>query len=649
MKIPTEHKWSQTNEGDIFGTLHSTKNVTFDDYGKLTLSKKAFNVVNSAVDDSGFGYTLAIPYYDDSYIAVTDDEIFQVNLTTSGLNGIAGAPAVGLNSDGIVHNSLLHVTTDTQLSTWNASSWTNSRLPVALTSGVPHVMEVFESQPTYSLAISNGNKVQTYDTSYNANATVLTLPSYQQVTTMRYRNGYLYIGTKHLNGGEARVYIWNGNGSAAQYEVPVGCSWVFAMTPYKNSVAVVTSAGVLGLISGSELVTLSAFPIYYHPNMRWQGSSGLLLNGRVFNRGLVAVGDRLYINIDGRLAEGYLPEMHPGLWVYDPRIGLYHRSNSSATRYVEDSGITVSNSIITTTSAHGLKTGDAVMFSVVSGLSGVDNDVLYYVKVESTTTLKLAKSHKSLNDSKYVVITGTATSDALLYVPNTDNGDGYTGVTSGAITATVYNEAMENLWESEVVWGSRVDNIDNTAVYGLNMFVPSYTTGMFELQRIYTPNIKQSWDKFISFVDKFTIDNEQFISKYRVEKKEQTKVIEGVWLNTNTINSVSLDVAPWDDLERDFEVVIVDGYGRGYSAQIEEVDLDSNTKSIVLDEDLGTNNKSVFFYVTNYKKEMTHVTDGNENINSSADVEGSWLQPKIELRGFEIAVAINDLEHTKSE
>jgi len=289
MKIPTEHKWSQTNEGDIFGTLHSTRNVTFDDYGKLTLSKKAFNVVNSVVDSANLGYILSLSYYDSSYIAVTQDDIFQINLTTVGLSAIASSPATGQNSDGIIFNSLLHVTTDTQLSTWNGSSWTNSRLPVALTSSVPHVMEVFESQPTYSLAIANGNKVQTYDTSYNANTTVLTLPSYQQVTTMRYRNGFLYVGTKHINGGEARVYIWNGNGTAAQYEVPVGCSWVFAMTPYKNTVAVVTSQGLLGLISGSELVPLSAFPVYYHSGLKWQGSSGLLLNGKVFNRAIVSM------------------------------------------------------------------------------------------------------------------------------------------------------------------------------------------------------------------------------------------------------------------------------------------------------------------------------------------------------------------------
>lgn len=651
MKIPIEHKWSQTNEGDIFGTLHSTKNVTFDDYGKLTLSKKTFNVANSDIDDSGFGYLISIPYYNSAYIAVTDDEIFKVNLNGSAITSIAFSPAVVMNSDAIVYNSLLHVTTDTQLSTWNGTAWTNSRLPVALTAGVPHVMEVFESQATYSLAIANGNKVQTYDTSYNANSTVLTLPSYQEVTSIRYRNGYLYVGTKNLNGGEAKIYVWNGSGNGAQYEVPVGCSWVFSMTPYKNTVATVTSQGVLGIVSGTELVPLSAFPIYYQPDLRWQGSSGLLLNGRVFNRGMIAVGDKLFINVEGEIADGYIPEMQAGLYVFDPRVGLYHRSTSSSTRYVTDDGITTSSSIITTTNPHNLKTGDGVMFTIVSGLSGVNNDVIYYAKVESATTLKLAKSHKSLVNGDYVTITGTATTDALMYIPNNDNGDLYTSVTSGAITATVYNETPENLWQSEVIWGSRVDDIDGVTVYGLNMFCPSYNVGSFETQRIYSPNVNQSWNDFNSYIDGFTVDTEKFILKHRGDTKEETKVMKGVWTATNIFNSDStrINQDPWEDVKEGDELVIVSGYGRGYSVHVTNVNRDSATVVVItVDEEIGTVGEVFEAFATNYKKEQSHTPDGDD-IAGGVDTSSGWVQLKAELRGFEIAVAINDLSNTKDE
>jgi hypothetical protein len=280
------------------------------------------------------------------------------------------------------------------------------------------------------------------------------------------------------------------------------------------------SEGVLGLISGSELVPLGAFPVYYNPDLRWQGSTGLLLNGKVFNRGLVAVGDRLYINVDASLDSGYIPEMKSGLWVYDPRIGLHHRAPSSAIRHVEDNALSVTNSVITTTAAHKLQDGDGVMFSTLGGLSGVDDDTIYYAKVESTTTIKLAKSIKSLKNAEYVTLTGTATgSDVLVYVPNNDNGDFYTGVTSGAMLATVYNEPSEALWPSEVVWGSRVNDQDGSAVYGLNIFAPSYTVGSFELQRVYAPQVSQSWTDFVAFTDRFALDNEQFVIKYRAGRK----------------------------------------------------------------------------------------------------------------------------------
>jgi hypothetical protein len=125
--------------------------------------------------------------------------------------------------------------------------------------------------------------------------------------------------------------------------------------------------------------------------------------------------------------------------------------------------------------------------------------------------------------------------------------------------------------------------------------------------------------------------------------------MEGVWLDASTINSMSLDADPWDDIEEGNEVVIVDGYGRGYSAHVVTASLDNNTKSIVLDESIGTANKSVFFYVTNYKKEMTHSESSDQQVNGSPDTAGGWVQMKCEMRGFEIAVAINDLGNTKDE
>jgi hypothetical protein len=126
--------------------------------------------------------------------------------------------------------------------------------------------------------------------------------------------------------------------------------------------------------------------------------------------------------------------------------------------------------------------------------------------------------------------------------------------------------------------------------------------------------------------------------------------MSGVWSDTNIINSTntSLKTDPWEDIAIGNEIVIVDEYGRGFSAHVTDVDFTGNTKMVTLDENIGTFNKNVTFYATNYKKEKTYSPD-EEDINSSADMSGGWLQVKAELRGFEIAVAINDLDNAIDE
>lgn len=656
MKIPSEHRWSQLNEGDIFGVLHSSHAVTFDDYGKITGSKKPFAIFSSA-DDSDFGYVLSIDYFDNSYVIFTDDEIFQGNLNSNAFTELTWPPAHGLNDDAVVCYGLYTITADTDIYTWNGGSnsgdWVDRN--GSLTSGVPHPLCVFESQSIYKLAAGNGNTVKLFDSSYNVSGTVLTLPAEQRVQTMRYRNGYLYVGTRHLYGGEARVYIWNGSGAAAQYECPVGCEWVFALTDHGTSVMAVVSSGQIGIVSGAQFYTtdLPAFPVYYRPDLRWQDDSGLLLNGKVFNRGVRTVGDRVYFNIDGTISNGFMPEMKSGLWVYDPRVGLHHRSAASPTKFVKDGSLSVTDSVITTSASHGLKTGDGVAFTNTSGLSGVDSGVIYYVSVESDTTIKLAKSRRSLRNSHYVTITGSAgVSDVLMYVPNTDNGDAFNN-TSGAVASVVAADSVEELWQSAVIFGSRVKDTSGTSRYVLNSLCPGFNVSSFEFQRLYSGNIEDTWQDFISYIDGLNLTNESYCFKYRLHEKEETPIMRGVWLNETTINSVldTQDEDPWNDVEEGNEIVIVDGTGRGYSAHVSEISRSSNTYSLVLDEALGVTNGDVYFYVTNYRKynAVSSREDDKTLGRGKVDEDSAWVQIKIEARGYEIAVAVNEFVHEKKE
>ena len=642
MKLPKEHKWSQLNQGDIFSALHSTMAATFDSLGKAQFSKKTFAIFSSDTN-SNFDYPLAINYYNGNYVVLTSDEIFEGSIDGDDFTEISGTPTLSTGSDALVIFGLYHVTTNNNLSSWDNSSWVNNL--ASLTGGVPHPMESFDSLSTYKLAIGNGNKVGLYDSSYNKSTSELILPEEQQVTTVRYRNGYLYVGTKHLNGGDAKVYIWNGDGNAAQYEAPTGASWVFSMTDYGTTVAAVTSQGQIGEVLGGTFKEIAAFPVYYAPDKRWQGSGGYV-NGKVMNRGMATVGKRIYIVIEGEVDSGFMPEMRGGLWVFDPNIGLYHRATLSSTRF-KKKAVTTSNNVFTVTEDHDLKDGDGVQFSAGSGITGITDGVIYYVKVTGADTFKLARSRHSLMNEEYMEVSGNSLSTNLIFVPNNDVGDQYFNG-PGAVAKTVYNETPLKLWESEVIFGSRVQNINGTpGPYVLNGFTPSLNVGQLEFQRLYGQSIQDAWDKLHSYLDGIDLDNEELIVKFRKDEKIETPLMDAIWVNENQIRSVlaSRVADPWEDISNGDEVVLIEGIGRGYSAHVTHIDVSAKTFTLTLDESIGEANTSLRFYATNYKKTDSYNKQNKADglIKASIDASGSWGQIKIEHRGFESAIAINDI------
>lgn len=645
MKIPRDNIWTQTNDGDFFGVLSEVENMNFANKGKMQASRKPFSLYTS--DDNGdLGYILSIDYFDGNYICLTNDEAFTFDLQAATLTEISSSPVFGLNSDAEVFNSRYYTTTNNDISYWNGSSWTNSLK--SLTSNVPHPLASFDSES--SLAIGNGNQVILINTSHTTTVT-LTIPSKYQVTTMRYRNGYLYIGTKNLNGGEAKVFIWSASTSGSDYEVPIGSNWVFSMTEYGNSVACVTNAGELLQISGSQSNLLAIFPIAHDTNAVWADSSGLTLNGKVMNRGMITHGSSIYLNVDATTSTIFNPKMKSGIWQYSPDNGLHHRSHHSLDKSVSDNGLSVSNSVITTSTAHNLKTGDGVVFSTTSGLSGIDTQVTYYAKVNSSTQIRLSLTRKALRNENYVEITGTPTSlDVLEYVENTDFNASYGGA-QGAIGMVSSLEKSFPIWTSPIIWGARMDDKDGNSKYGILTFVDSYNISRFTLQRLYASEGKQTWESLYTFLDGITNSEEEIILKAITEDNEHL-VLQGVWGSTNKIHSVasSFDEDEWSDVERGCEVVLIDGYGRGYSAHVTKIETSSNTFVLTLDESVGTVNKPVYFYYTMAKKigdsDMFRCDDWSK---TKINEKSNWIKITGEMRGFEPAITHFDVVNAKHQ
>ena len=650
MKIPSNKLWTQTNNGEVTGILNDTSNMAFDSVGQAKLAHRPA-ALYSSVSDANFKYVMNIVWFAGSYQIITSDgsaPIFSGSQDGGAwTNRSDYTPACGLNSDATIFKDAtttqLIVTTDTNFAKWNGGGTINYALGT-LTTGVPHPCCTFDTDA--SLVIGNGNTVNYYDTTYTVTKT-LTLPSKYQVTTLRYRNGYLYIGTKHLYGGEARIFLWNGSGNGAQYECPVGAEWVYSMTEYGISVAAITSEGQLIQVSGSSFTVLANLPVYNYPHARWNiGNSSLI--GKVLNRGMKAVGQSIYINIDGSVDLGYVPEMKSGLWIYEPNTGLTHRATSSTDEMVRDTTFTVSGETLTTSATHNLKTGDGVTFFFLTGITGAVRDVVYYVTVTGTNTIKLSQSKKALARGSYLQLGGTATADTLIYFPNTDHGY-QVGATSGAIALTTSSDSPIKLLSSEVIWGSRTKNEAGTAVYTLNGFMENNNVGSFTTQRIYTDNIEQNWNEVFTFLDGITTSEDKLVVKVQTAAQADIMKLSGTWASDSVLNSTNTyDYTAWLDIEEGDEIIFIDGKGQGKTSHVTQIDTSASTVSLTLDESYGTAGQSVYFHRTSFKKIGTYTTDNKDKEYLKAslvDIAPSpWIKIKCELRGN--GTAVNMLELT---
>ena len=208
MKIPSNRLWNQTNEGDALGILHSTRNITLATPGKARVSQKSIAIMTpSKPNANDLEYALAINYFDDQYNVVHTAGVRTFDLEGTAIGATGSDPTPTIYGDALICYGLLHVTSDTDLHSYNGSSWTNGL--ETNTDNVPHPMEIFDALTTYKLAVGNGNTVKLLDSSYNNATAVLTLPSQYIATSLAYSNAYLYVATRNQYGGDASIFIWD--------------------------------------------------------------------------------------------------------------------------------------------------------------------------------------------------------------------------------------------------------------------------------------------------------------------------------------------------------------------------------------------------------------------------------------------------------
>lgn len=662
ISIPTRESrlWTAQYDSDIFGSVVNGRNLDFNEPGYLKLARKAMALYTSDTD-ADLGRIVAITGTSSVYYFVTDDHVFSLTPTSIALTfaelTATGMPALGLGSDATVFNGVLHVSGTSKIASFS-SSWTDR--VTGLSSSYVHPLCVDPRR--LEIAVGDGNTVKTYNTAYSLQNT-LTIRSEYVVSSIRYQSGNYYIGTRNTSGGDAPVYVWNGGGTSAT-SYPSGSSWVYSITEFNPAVVILTNRGQLKMWNGAGFSELENFPVY-STSFSWTESTGNDAPGKCLNRGMCTMGDRIYINIQGdtELSSGEYPgpglENQPGgVWVYEKAVGLYHKAGYVTERFKTVTISSLNSSVFTMPSAHGLETGDAVWAASVTNIPALSNGQTYFAIVESTTSFKLALSASDAKAGRFLLCTGTISSDTLSYDDLTSVGNTF-NLRPGAI-AGISQAQPNQFFASEVFFGGGSQDIDGNNVFAAMSLGMGRNVGWFVTPKIQATSVTNVIDRVIAYLSNIYLDTDKILTKWRTSSQfglptPVAKLTNGLatWVDSTsfTIDTRYKDVK---SAEVGDEVYFIEGGGAGYTAHITAINDNTSTYSYTIDETIPTvvagDLSDVF--INNWKKTESNITNSAESllkgyVESKIEKTGSWHQFKFELRGF--LTTVNLLDFTNKE
>lgn len=663
IKIPNENKrFSQTNASDVSGNIWISKNLNFDEAGKISLSPRSVMLKSEEVDSNfdlvtslGFGSSL-------SYLATTTDQPYTVDLGSSVTEDTGtGNPSLYVGTHGVWFQDRWHASALTKIHwrTFASSTWTDTG--VTLTGGASspaHPLCVFKNRNT--LCAGDVNYVRQYNTSY-ATTTDLALPAGTQVVGLAYNNHQMGIITKQDNSvnyteEEAFFYVWDGATTSANGGWGIGSTIAVAICPYKSSFVILTGAGQLLYFTGNGFQLLANFPFFYR-DTEWIDA-----NGNMKARGFImtSIGDTILINIDsglntfGKYREHSLPEFPAGAWCYDPEVGLYHKYSPSisAVAYIDTTGVDATTNIFTNGTTNTPPTGSPIyLWNSAGTIGGIDYFKIYYVINLSSTTFKLATTKAFADAGTAIDITAGGTfASNFLSMTLTDFGQTSTDGNSGVIRPlNTIDEEFEGVIMSHTLPGVTTSTSD----YGvLCATVPRFENrGYFVTPKIEAPKVEDTQKKiYIKF--QRLIDDNQIIVKYRNRNIDGLPIsfsnaytgsnVRGTWTNTTTFTCTGYlsEVKTAFDAGVAIECEILSGSGGGQMPQVSNITYDTGTYTVTLDEAvLGATATEVFeFRMDNWTKARTLTASSQDNQKGFSEIPvgkvSKWIQVKVELRGY---------------
>lgn len=656
-------KWLKANNSDLFGNVFETKHINFDEEGYLKLSYSS-RATYSEDDNSNFDRAAVIIYNGDlgNYFIETWDEPFSIDRQILGETPSqitdASHPNGSSASDADWFDGKLAVSESNDIHYFDAptNTWVDTNISLSTTFASQHPVKNFLSKA--ALAVANVNTVLLYS-ALSATPTLLatlTIPTDFMITSMAYFNQNLYIGTRHQYGGEAAMYVWNGEGTAAQQVfVTSGSEIIHDVCAFNGSVALLASDGGLYRFNGSGFSLLDGFPIYYTEKVLTDDS-----NINLYHNILKAAGEKLYISFsDDDNNSDFEVGQPSGIWCYDARVGfLYHKfSYSVAKTYkLSDPTVDTTNDYITVT--QDLPTGTEVWYHAatpntsLSAIYGslVDDIRLFIVRV-SATQVRFATSLANALANSYINFTADdGSGEDWVFFPNIDYGQ-LKSDRPAAICPIIYSQSSPWLG-TEIIWSADVSkrNLDASGHIG-SVSTGVEARGYFSTPKIFSSEILDRYNLFSLKFAPLSYEKDKIIVKYRLLDDNLSTVdlsqggATGFWGATWTaINTFTTTHSAWSRARAGDEITVLEGAAGGLLAHITSISVNAGTYTVVIDENYDcyqSGDVSVIIF-RNWKKFQV-ITYGDKNavkgyFKKQIGKAGKFLQIKVELRGIEVKI-----------
>lgn len=654
-------KWVTDQSSDIYSDAVMTKNLEFDKAGYAALAKKAM-ALYSQDNDGDFGNIIAMGADTQFLYIVTTANFFLMSLGNEQLtvqkNTSGAPPTFDFSSDLEFFNGLPHVSGNNSVNSFNASligfnAWVS--VITGLNTAYPHPLCKHEGRQT--ILVGDGNVLRQFDTSYVEDTdNKLTIPAEYVITGIRYKNNNAYIFTRNIAGGNAKLFVWNGTGVGNNGAFGVNADWIYSGCEYGSYVAIVTSIGQLLEFNGAGFTALANFPVYYSDYPWTSANATKSVIGNVANRGMEAVGEILYININGLLNGGqasiagtYLPGMPSGLWKYDPQVGLYHNAGLNYKVKQQLQPATISTNALVFSGAHNALTGDAVLCVRQSGITGTRQAETYFAIVIGPLAVQLALTPAEAFAGKFLTLSGTPAAGDLFAF------DVYNSMGSGQVENAgpvfVMKKLIADLFYGSSVLFAGVAFNNALAQKGvLNSLGLGRNIGYFVTPKIPSANVMDTFQKILMKFPQLNLASDMIYLKWRNNQRIGTPSHTGFnGLGGTFTSATTFAVNPANkDIQTAIigdEIEIIAGAACGYIGHITAIDGITNPASwaITIDRSLPVSNGDTMDFIFDnwikYNPVSNSEKTNTQNFAERAIGEGgTWIQFKIVMVGRDISM-----------